>query len=119
MSREVAAFHRFDECRSIVLCSASKTTTMTVMTMYQNVFCVRRFCCGSICRPLNLSVFMRVQTDFKAAITGSRDARSAGSRPPMMPMTTEKIIPFVASHGVMRNSKTVSLKELKLIVPVE
>ena len=42
-------------------------------------------------------------TDFNAAITGRRDARIAGSKLPMTPTTTAKIIPFAASQGVMRN----------------
>lgn len=42
-------------------------------------------------------------TDFSAAMTGSRDARMAGSKLPITPTTTAKMIPFAASHGVMRN----------------
>src|SRR6185295_6672614 len=59
------------------------------------------------------------QTSFRAAMTGRRAARMAGRKLPNMPTITEKINPWVASHGVMRNSNTVSLKLSKLKVPVE
>ena len=62
--------------------------------------------------------FVRNQIDLSAAMTGRREARTAGRKLPTTPTSTEKINPFVASHGVMRNWKTISLNDSKLIVPV-
>ena len=58
------------------------------------------------------------QTAFNAAITGSRDARTAGSRLPSKPTMTEKSSPWNTSAGVTRKRKTNSLKLSKLIVPM-
>ena len=59
-----------------------------------------------------------LQTALSAEITGSRDARTAGSRLPSTPTMTEKINPWITSPGVTRKRKTSSLKLSKLIVPM-
>jgi hypothetical protein len=58
--------------------------------------------------PFETIVFHK---DLRAEITGNREARKAGRKLPMSPITREKARPNSIKSGVTRNWYTVSAKD--------
>ena len=59
------------------------------------------------------------QASRRAEVMGRRAARTAGSKPPITPITTAKAMATPTMGGVMRKAKAISLKLWVCPVPVE